>query len=267
MSMNITPTQAHQGMTSALAVLVKAQPRDGSSTGDGVAGTTASGTSATSAAGSNGSSSSSAASGAGAALSGLGANTFLTLLVTQLQNQDPTQPMNPTDFVTQLAQFSEVSGIQQLQSSFGTLAQSLSGNQVLQAANLVGHGVMAPGSSAALYNGVLAGQVVLPGAASDVQVQISDAAGTPVQTLDLGAQNAGNIGFQWDGKNAAGQTLPPGIYNVQALYQVNGGTPQAASTNVAGLVQSVSLGANGQSPTLNVLGLGSVSLADVTQIL
>lgn len=258
--MNITQTQAHQGLAAALGLIAKAQ------TANATTGTT--GTTGTSGAGSSGSSSSdSSTSAAASAASALGASDFLTLLVTQLQNQDPTQPTNPTDFVTQLAQFSEVSGIQSLQTSFSSLAQSLSGNQALQAASLVGHGVMAPGSSAALSGGALYGAVTLPSAASDVKVQITDANGTAVKTLDLGAQNAGTIPFQWDGTDSSGQTMADGTYNISAVYQINGGTPQAATTQVAGLVQSVTLGASGQSPTLNVQGLGSVSLSDVTQIL
>lgn len=263
--MNITQTQAHHGMAAALGLIVSPRTADSGTTipASGTGG--ASG--AVGSAGSGSSTDSAAASAANSAASALGASDFLTLLVTQLQNQDPTQPTNPTDFVTQLAQFSEVSGIQSLQTSFSGLAQSLSGNQTLQAASLVGHGVMAPGSTAALSGGAMYGAVTLPSAASDVKVQISNASGTAVATLDLGAQNAGSIPFQWNGSNGAGQTMPDGTYSISAIYQVNGGAPQAATTQVAGLVQSVSLGANGQSPMLNVQGLGSVPLSDVTEIM
>ena len=201
------------------------------------------------------------------ALGALNSNSFLTLLVTQLQNQDPTQPMDSTAFVSQLAQFSQVTGIQQLQTSFSNLAQSLTGSQALQAATLVGHGVMAPSATAALSGSALAGAVTVPNAASDVVVQITDASGSAVRTLDLGPQNAGSVGFRWDGKSDAGTQMPDGVYGIRAAFQTGGGAPQAAATCGAGLVQSVSLGSNGQPPTLNVLGLGSVSLAQVQQIL
>lgn len=252
--MNITQSQAQHGLAAALGLVTQAQTAGSTATSSAGAGSNSSGASSTASAASN-------------VASSLGASDFLTLLVTQLKNQDPTQPMKATDFVTQLAQFSQVTGIQQLQTSFSSLAQSLTGNQALQAANLVGHGVMVPGSTAALSGGAMYGAVTLPSGASDVQVQISDGNGTSVKTIDLGAQNAGSIPFQWDGTSSSGQVLPDGTYNVKAIYQVNGGTPQAAATQVAGLVQSVTLGASGQPPTLNVQGLGSVALSNVTEIL
>ncbi len=196
----------------------------------------------------------------------LNENDFLTLLVSQLKNQDPTKPMSSTQFVAQLAQFSTVSGIQQMQTSMASLASSLSGNQSLQAASLVGHAVLAPSASAALSGGSMQGAVNVPSGASDVRVAILDSNGTLVRSIDLGAQPAGLVRFQWNGKAANGSTMPDGNYALRA-QAVSGGQAQGLATLAQGQVQSVVLGINGTTPILEVQGLGSIPLSSVRQIM
>ncbi len=203
---------------------------------------------------------------AAAAAPTLNENDFLTLLVSQLKNQDPTKPMSSTQFVAQLAQFSTVSGIQQMQTSMASLASSLSGNQSLQAASLVGHSVLAPSASAALTGGRMQGAVNVPSGASDVRVTILDANGTLVRSIDLGAQSAGLARFQWNGKAANGSTMPDGNYAIRA-QAVSGGQAQGLATLAQGQVQSVVLGTNGTTPILEVQGLGSIPLSSVRQIM
>ena len=204
--------------------------------------------------------------GSAAAAPTLNENDFLTLLVSQLKNQDPTKPMSSTQFVAQLAQFSTVSGIQQMQTSMASLASSLSGNQSLQAAGLVGHAVLAPAASAALSGGSMQGAVNVPSGASDVRVAILDANGTLVRSIDLGAQPAGLVRFQWNGKAANGSTMPDGNYAIRA-QAVSGGQAQGVATLAQGRVQSVVLGTNGTTPILEVQGLGSIPLSSVRQIM
>ncbi|HEN47205.1 MAG TPA: flagellar hook assembly protein FlgD [Mizugakiibacter sp.] len=196
----------------------------------------------------------------------LNENDFLTLLVSQLKNQDPTKPMSSTQFVAQLAQFSTVSGIQQMQASMASLASSLSGNQSLQAASLIGHAVLAPSASAALAEGRMQGAVNVPNGASDVRVAILDANGTLVRSIDLGAQPAGLVRFQWNGQATHGSTMPDGNYTIRA-QAVSGSQAKGVVTLAQGLVQSVVLGVNGTTPTLKVQGLGSIPLSSVRQIL
>ena len=122
----------------------------------------------------------------------LGQSDFLNLMIAQLKNQDPTKPLNSNQMISQMAQFSQVTGLQQLQKSFATLSSSLSSNQALQASNLVGHKVLAPTGAGILSSGGdITGAVDLPSAASNVTVQIHDQSGQLVRTLDLGPQAAG----------------------------------------------------------------------------
>ena len=159
---------------------------------------------------------SSAAGGAAASLAtSSSANTedrFLKLLVAQLQNQDPLNPLDNAQVTTQLAQISTVSGISQLNDTVAALGASMGISQYLQAANLVGHDVVLGGNDLTLADGKVQGGLQLSGAADHVTVAISDAAGNVVRTLDLGAQEAGTRFFDWDGKTDSGGAAPAGPY-------------------------------------------------------
>ncbi|MDA8383430.1 MAG: flagellar hook assembly protein FlgD [Betaproteobacteria bacterium] len=189
--------------------------------------------------------------------------TFLQLLVAQIQNQDPTNPMDNAQMTSQLAQLSTVDGINQLNSTVSSLASSLSQASGLQAAGLVGKGVLAPGNTLNLANGQSQGGVSLAQPAGDLQVTIKDAAGNVVNTIDLGAQPAGVVPFQWNGTTSAGGSAPSGSYTFTAAAAQGGSAVQATPLAYA-TVQSVTLGASGA--TLNTDALGAVSLANVDQI-
>ncbi|MHB8346860.1 MAG: flagellar hook assembly protein FlgD [Acidiferrobacterales bacterium] len=209
-----------------------------------------------------------AASGstASTAISGaLGEQQFLQLMVAQLQNQDPTQPMQSGSFLGQLAQFGTVSGIQGLQSSFSQFASSMQSNQALMASSLVGHTVLAPGSSGSLSaGGSISGAINLSSAASDVAVGVYDNSGQLVSSMDLGPQAAGQVPFTWNGQNSNGVAMPAGTYQIRANV-INGATTVAANTLIAANVDSVSLGGS-QGIMLNLAGMGPVALSSVTQI-
>jgi len=195
----------------------------------------------------------------------LGQQQFLELMVAQLKNQDPMQPMQNGEFLGQMAQFGTVSGIQDLQKSFGSLATALQSNQALMASSLVGRTVLAPGSTGYLpAGGKLGGAVDLAAATQDVVVSITDSSGQLVQRLNLGAQSAGTVRFAWDGMTSAGTVAAPGLYQVTAQAQ-NGTQQYAPGTLTEARVDSVSLGgANGL--ILNLAGIGAVNLSDVKQI-
>lgn len=195
----------------------------------------------------------------------LGQAQFLALMVAQLKNQDPMQPMQNGEFLSQMAQFGTVSGIQDLQKSFGSLATALQSNQALMASSLVGRTVLAPGNAGYLAaGGAVGGAVDLPASTSDVVVNITDGSGQLVQRLDLGAQSSGTVRFTWDGTTAAGTPAAPGVYQVSA-QALDGTTPYAPDTLVEARVDSVSLGGS-NGLTLNLAGLGAVNLSDVRQI-
>ena len=194
----------------------------------------------------------------------LGQEDFLRLMTTQLQNQDPFKPMENGEFLGQMAQFSTVSGIQELQTSFATLASSLSANQTLQAATLVGRSVLVPSGSGWLSAGeALRGAAFAP-SSGQVLVDIVDASGQTVRSLDLGTQPAGLASFSWDGLDDGGEAAAEGAYTLRARL-VQGASQTALETLAAGRVQSVGLSRDGL--TLDLLGLGPASLGDVLQIL
>ena len=188
---------------------------------------------------------------------------FLQLMTAQLQTQDPLNPVSNADFFSQIAQFSTVSGISQLNSSFSSLSSQLSSSQSLQAAGLIGHGVLVPGSTTQLTSSGLYGAVEVP-SSGPVTVQIRNSSGALVGTLDLGTQAAGTVPFTWDGKGADGNALPTGSYTISAQVG-SGASAQAADTDVAGVVESVSIGSGGL--TLNVDGIGDVPFSNVKQII
>lgn len=207
-------------------------------------------------------SSSTSASGATGGLS-LGGTDFLTLMLAQLQNQDPTSPIDSNAFLTQLAQLSEVQGIQSLNTSF---SNSLAASQTMQASSLLGHDVLATSSTAELTSGSsVTGAVAVPQTSSDVKVNILNSAGTTVDTVDLGAQSTGIVGFTWDGTESSGATAPAGTYTLSASVSgVSTGTKVA--TYVSGTVDSVTMASGTSGLVLNVSGVGSVPFANVVQI-
>ena len=206
-----------------------------------------------------------AAAATAASVSALSVNDFLSLMTAQLKNQDPTQPLDPSTFVTQLAQFGTVSGIDSMQASLSTLSSTLLSNQALSSVNLVGHSVLAQASSAQHSSGQsMAGAVQAPTATSAIAVNITNASGSLVQQIKLGA-GAGMTSFTWDGTTLSGVQAPAGSYSVQAIADVNG-VATAAPTYLAGTVSSVSLNAGSGGVTVNTPQLGSISLANVQQV-
>lgn len=191
-------------------------------------------------------------------------NRFMTLLVTQMKNQDPLNPLDNAQVTSQLAQLSTVTGIDKLNETMKSMMQSLAGAQSLQAATMIGHGVLVPGSALALSGGKSVYGVDLSGPADKVQVTISDGAGNPVRTLDLGPQQPGTLALAWDGSLANGGTAPDGKYQV-TVSAVRGGQPVKADPLAFGEVMSVSTGNGGAK--LNLGGQPAVALSDVRQIL
>lgn len=192
-------------------------------------------------------------------------NRFMTLLVTQMKNQDPLNPLDNAQVTSQLAQLSTVTGIDKLNETMKAMMQSAQASQSLQAATMIGHGVLVPGSSTALVGGKSVFGIELSGPADAVQVTISDGAGNPVRSLDLGAQQEGALALAWDGRLASGALAPDGRYQV-SVAAVRGGAAVSAQPLAFGEVVSVSTGSGG--PRLNLAGGQSqVGMADVRQIL
>jgi flagellar basal-body rod modification protein FlgD len=205
--------------------------------------------------------------GSSSTANSLSAVNYLNLMMTQLQNQDPTQPMDASSVMGQLAQFGVVQGVSNLNSSFSTLSSQLVSNQALQASSLLGRNVLVPSSTASLAKGgSVSGAVPVPAAASNVNVQVVNAAGAVVATLPLGSQPAGNASFSWNGTLASGAPAPAGTYTLSATATI-GGQGGQLSTLVAGQVGSITMNSSGTSGlTLQVAGIGAVPLSSVQQI-
>lgn len=194
----------------------------------------------------------------------LGQDQFLELMIAQLKNQDPLKPMQNGEFLSQMAQFGTVSGIQDLQKSFGQMASALQSNQALAASSLVGRAVLTPGDRMAYNGSPTLAAADLPQAATDVRVSVLDGAGQVVRQFSLGTQSAGTVKFGWDGLDNSGATLPAGVYTIKA-DAVSGGKSSALATYVVARVDSVSLGGS-QGITLNLWDGSTAALADVKEI-
>ncbi|MDB5991945.1 MAG: flagellar basal body rod modification protein FlgD [Herbaspirillum sp.] len=203
---------------------------------------------------------------------------FLTLLSTQLQNQDPTNPMDNSQLTSQIAQLSTVSGIQQLNSSLTTLMSNLQSGQATQAISMIGHNVLAPGSNIQLstststaadgttsttHTGVFGAQLAT--AADDVKVSIQDANGKTVDSIDLGKQAAGTVPIVWDGTTSSGTVAADGQYTF-TVTATAAGSPVTTTNLAFGNVASVNNDPT-KGTTLNVTNIGSIAPSTVVEIL
>jgi flagellar basal-body rod modification protein FlgD len=192
-------------------------------------------------------------------------NQFLSLLVAQMQNQDPTQPLSNAEVTTQMAQLSTVQGIDNMNSSIQSLVASLGSSQMGQATSLIGHNVLAPGNSVSPSQ---PGDVLgfnLSQAADTVTVNIKDATGAAVRTINLGAQPAGVNMQIWDGLDDKGNAVSPtGAYQFTVTATQAGAAVTSTALNV-GTVNSVSQNAQ-QGVQLNLSNNGQASYADIQQV-
>jgi flagellar basal-body rod modification protein FlgD len=194
-----------------------------------------------------------------------GQDQFLTLMLAQLRNQDPLKPLEPSEFLGQLAQFSTVTGIQDMKGSVGELAGSLRSSQVLEGATLVGRSVLAAGTDARLdASGAVIGAVEAPAEASSVEVTVRNAAGAIVRQFSVEPQ-AGLTPIRWDGLDARGERAAIGSYRIGATGRV-GGRAESLEMMIQQRVDSVTLDPKGGAMTLNTPS-GALGLADVRRVM
>lgn len=190
---------------------------------------------------------------------------FMTLMTAQLKNQDPLNPTDSNQFLSQLAQLSTVSGITSMNTTMTNLSSSLLSSQALSSATLVGHGILTAASKAQYTAGQpLSGAVQVPEGASSITMTITDKSGAVVRHITA-TPGAGLQPFSWDGTTDGGASAASGTYNVGVSAIVNGRS-QAATTLLNGTVTSVTLDAGGGGVTLNTPELGPVALSSVNQI-
>lgn len=199
--------------------------------------------------------------------SSLGKDSFLQLLVTQMQNQNPLDPQDNSEFVAQLAQFSSLETMQNLSTSVDSISTMYQSSQALQASSLVGRSVTVDaGSTYVDTSKAMAGSVVLPSSSTATTVKVYDSTGTNVvRTIDLGTQAAGTTSFSWDGKDDSGAAVAAGNYSFVANGSLDG-TATALTTYLPATVNSVTMGTTGSDMTLNLAGGTQVALAKIKQI-
>ena len=198
----------------------------------------------------------------------LGKEEFLRMLVTQLSNQDPLNPMDGQEFAAQLAQFTSV---EQLINIGDTLSNGTQANNALArslnnsiATGLIGKTVEVTGDTIAWDGGEMVGTAFeLPSAASQVEVTVRDADGNVVRTMALDAQSAGKHAFSWDGRTDTGATAPHGTYTFEVTGTDTQGEDFAATTFVSGEVDRITLGPDGTQLWIGDLAL---SMANVRSI-
>lgn len=197
---------------------------------------------------------------------------FLKMLVTQMQNQDPLNPMDNSQMTSQIAQLNTVQGINNLNTTVQSLQTGLQANLNLQAASLIGAQVTVPGSSFALpaQTGTnvadpsrLSFGYDLSSAADSVMVNIKDTSGNVVRTMAVNGTAQGTNYINWDGKDNSGNLVPVGTYSFSVAATAAGKV--VSSTNLSSdTVLSVSMDTSGVK--LNTANLGNVAVSDVRKV-
>lgn len=185
---------------------------------------------------------------------------FLKLLVAQLGNQDPMNPMDNAQMTSQMAQINTVTGIQQLNATMKDMAAQFSSLQVLQGASMVGRDVLTNGNSMTLAGQSGHGAMDLAGSADAVKVDILTAGGQVVDTLNLGSQNAGRVMFDW--------TAPPALANANLTFKVTAtqGSSQVPATPLA-RDRVISVGSENGAMTLELQGQKTAAYSAIRAIL
>jgi flagellar basal-body rod modification protein FlgD len=181
------------------------------------------------------------------------ADRFLTMLVAQMKNQDPLNPLDNAQVTSQMAQLSTVEGINKLDASLQALSIGFNSAQALQAASLVGRQVMTEGSTLALSQGIARGGYQLDAGAEGLTLTIKSASGTVVHTAELGSQDAGLHVFEWDGKTDSGADAAPGLYAFEIAAR-DGKSPVKSTSLMLGRVDGVTPAADGTKLDLGALG-------------
>lgn len=191
---------------------------------------------------------------------------FLTLLVTQLQNQDPLNPMDNAQVTSQMAQLSTVSGINELNTTLQSVAGQIDLSQSMQTASLIGKQVLVPGEKVKVGDGTATPfgvDVISP--AANVTTSIRDASGKVIRVMEHGPQPVGVLSLNWDGKDEMGQAVPDGAYTVEAFASDAYGSAVVAHPLSYGTVNSIAFTADGLRMDLGLAG--NVPLSELRKVM
>ena len=195
----------------------------------------------------------------------LGQAEFLKLMTAQLQNQDPFSPMDNGDFIAQMAQFSTVTGITEINNNLTNLGERLEPNRIATAASFLGTSVLVPGQTVSPDdNGEIHGVIDLPSSSNNVGLSISNTNGEIVHTIDLGSQKKGLIGFSW-------VDIPENLIkskhklSLQA-FAGNGNATNGLSTAVYNKVIAASTPKNSEDVLLELKDFGEISASEALKL-
>ncbi|MBQ4831807.1 flagellar hook assembly protein FlgD [Pseudoalteromonas sp. MMG010] len=189
---------------------------------------------------------------------------FFTLLTQQLTFQDPSEPADNDQMISQMTNFTMVEGISNLNTNFESLASSMTSNSALQASTLVGKQALVDSDTLDLADsGEAQGAVVVDSTVEDMVVRVTDASGQLVKTIDLGTQSEGTSHFSWDGTDESGERLPSGEYSIEVQGSVDGDYTSFATQTFKN-IESVNIN-NASGIVLNTKE-GSVLLSSVEEI-
>ncbi|WP_300156434.1 flagellar hook assembly protein FlgD [Solidesulfovibrio sp.] len=211
------------------------------------------------------SSSTSTTSTSSSSSSSLGQDAFLQLLVTQLQYQDPLSPMDDKEFVAELAQFSSLEQLTEINTGIENLASIGETQQLMGAVNFMGKTIDATGTAVSLNSGTAtAVTFTLPDDAETCLVNVLDSTGQIVRTVDLGATSAGQVEFTWDGKDYDGNTMDDGQYQVAVNATDADGNVLSVTSTMTGTVSGIK-----QESGTYYLDIGNdryVAFTDITNV-
>lgn len=201
----------------------------------------------------------------GSSTSGLGMDAFLQLLVTQLQYQDPLSPMDDKEFVAELAQFSSLEQLTEINTGIDKLSTIGQEQQMLGAVNFIGKTVEASGNAVSLTEGKATSVTfTLPDDAETCLVNILDSNKNIVRTVDLGASKAGDVEFIWDGKDYDGNVQDDGQYQVSVTATDADGNALKATSTMSGVVKGITQ-VNG-TYYLDIGNGRNVAFTDITNV-
>ncbi len=196
----------------------------------------------------------------------MGKQDFLTLFTAQLQNQNPLEPVKNEAFVAQLAQFSQLEALTNMQTSLDGFVTSMSGERMLNSASLIGKKVAINDAATLLTSGTsMDASIDLPMGASGVQINVHDSQGRLVQELIAGPQVPGTTPITWNGKDAADNPVPTGLYRMSAVAVVNGQTTPVPVSTLS-TVRAISTNPSDGSVSVEVDGGKTLLLSDVKRV-
>lgn len=191
---------------------------------------------------------------------------FLRLMTAQLKNQDPFEPVDNSQMVAQMAQFSSLAGISEMNTTLKAISDRLSGNNPNDALNWVGRTVMTEGATAyPRTGGGIEGALELDASAASVNVTIQGPNGETLRTVELGGQPKGTINYDWDGTTDSGEPAGDGPFTVKVSARNADGGAVTARNLVWAPVTSVTIGSDG-NPILTLPGVGQVPITAVRKI-